>query len=81
LNIEPWSPLAPPKAGKHRTFNVQRRMWKALLPVITSCTQCPSSFCWLAQARRAGVRRSSFICPQGVDSSLKYVESEFTPGQ
>jgi hypothetical protein len=24
------------------------------------------------------VRRSSFICPQGVDSSLKYVESEFT---
>jgi len=30
---------------------------------------------------QAGVRRSSFICPQGVDSSLKYVESEFTPGQ
>ena len=29
-------------------------MWKALLPVIASCTQCPSSFCWLAQARRAG---------------------------
>jgi hypothetical protein len=27
------------------------------------------------------VRCSSFICSQGVDSSLKYVESEFTPGQ
>jgi hypothetical protein len=27
------------------------------------------------------VRRSSFICSQGVDYSLKYVESEFTPGQ
>jgi len=21
MNIEPWSPLAPPKAGKHRTSN------------------------------------------------------------
>jgi len=27
------------------------------------------------------VGRSFFICTQGVDSSLKYVESEFTPGQ
>jgi hypothetical protein len=27
VNIEPWSPLAPPKAGKHRTFNVEHRMW------------------------------------------------------
>jgi len=22
MNIEPWSPLAPPKAGKHRTPNI-----------------------------------------------------------
>ena len=27
------------------------------------------------------VRRSSFICSQDVDSSLKYVESEFTIGK
>ena len=29
-------------------------MWKALLPAIASRTQCSSSFCWLAQVRRAG---------------------------
>jgi len=23
MNIEPWSPLAPPKAGKHRTSNTR----------------------------------------------------------
>jgi len=46
-NIEPWSPLAPPKAGKHR-------MMKSLLPAIARHTQCSSFFCCLAQARRAG---------------------------
>jgi len=25
LNIEPWSPLAPPKAGKHRMMKSLRR--------------------------------------------------------
>jgi hypothetical protein len=26
MNVEPWSPLAPPKARKHRTSNVEHRI-------------------------------------------------------
>jgi hypothetical protein len=26
MNVEPWSPLASPKAGKHRTSNVEHRI-------------------------------------------------------
>ncbi len=35
------------------------RFVESLLPAIASRTQCSSSFCWLAQARRAG--RSVFL--------------------
>jgi hypothetical protein len=30
LNIKPWSPLAPPKASKHGTFNVEHRIMMSL---------------------------------------------------
>ena len=65
---------------EHRTSNAQRR----------TSNEKGASLClyykWkntLFEVQRSmfDVRRSSFKCPQGVDSSLKYVESEFTLGQ
>jgi hypothetical protein len=51
-------------------FNVERRIWKALRFVFIINGRIHYSM--------FDVRRSSFKCLQGVDSSLKYIESEFT---
>ena len=65
---------------EHRTSNVQRRTSN-----VEGASLC-LYYKWqnaLFDVQRSmfDVRRSSFICPQGVDSSLKYVESEFAIGQ
>ena len=58
---------------EHRTLNVERRMLKALCFVFIIIGRIHYSM--------FDVRRSSSICIQGVDFSLKYVESEFTLSQ
>ena len=58
----------PGSSGQLRRFLPQRLPEHEMVECIIRC----STF---------DVRRSSFICSQGVDSSLKYVESEFMPGQ
>jgi len=72
---------------EHRTSNVQRRTLNVEGARAAQAPRVALSFIiWqnaLFDIQRSmfDVRRSSFICSQGVDSLLKYVEFEFTPGQ
>ena len=65
---------------EHPTSNVQRRMSNVEDTSLCLYYKWQNTL-FDVQRSMLDVRRSSFICPQGVDFSLKYVESEFTLGQ